>query len=147
MLNLTSKDSLLKPDVEVDASTQAEPLSVLPVLLAEGLIHRFNFWFGDGMRQGMRYGDDLYELAYEFNARSRSEAFQSACELMEHEISTVITGSLTRYTVWVSLRSPAHARWRTFKTQFSNNETVSKPQQRRGAEIGVRSRSQMAQVH
>lgn len=147
MLNPTSKNLLLKPDVKADASTQAEPLSVLPALLAEGLIHRFNFWFDDGMRQGMRYGDDLYELAYEFNARSRSEAFQSACELMRHEISAVITVSLTRYTVWVSLRSPAHDKWTTFKTQFASYETVSKPQQRRGTEIGVRSRRQMAQVH
>lgn len=102
-------------------SAQSSSSDMLPMLLAERLIHQFNFYLGFEMRQGMRYGNELYELTYEFNAHSRLEAYQIACELLEHGIPDVITASIDdRYKVWISLRSPAYQRWTQFKISIAS---------------------------
>jgi hypothetical protein len=79
------------------------------MLLAEQLVEPFNFYFGGAVRQGIRHGSELYGLTHEFNLRTRSKAYQTACELMNQTTAVIMTASETRYAIWVNLRSPLYS--------------------------------------
>lgn len=82
---------------------------MLPIVISEQLVHSFSFYLDNQVRQGMLHENELYGLVYEFGADHRLRAYQCACELVEQKIPVVITASLERYTIWISLRSPAYS--------------------------------------
>ena len=82
-------------------------LPMLPIVISEELVHRFNFYLNASVRQGMRHQDELYKLVHDFSLNARLSAYQKACDLMEQGIPAVVTASASGYAVWVSLRSLA----------------------------------------
>ncbi|MEP0869554.1 hypothetical protein NDA01_07055 [Trichocoleus desertorum AS-A10] len=78
---------------------------MLPIVVNEELVHRFNFYLHTSVKQGMRHQDELYALAQEFSQTARLTAYQKACELVEQGVPVVVTASSVGYAVWVSLRS------------------------------------------
>lgn len=84
---------------------------LLPTVLTEQLIAPFNFFLNGEIRQGMRHQDELYGHLYEFDARSRLQAYQIACRLMEQAVPVLMTASAQRYVIWINLRSPFYQSW------------------------------------
>ncbi|HEY9860817.1 MAG TPA: hypothetical protein V6D16_15020 [Candidatus Obscuribacterales bacterium] len=78
---------------------------MLPIVVNEELVHRFNFYLNASVRQGMRHQDDLYGLVHDFSLNARLSAYQKACELVEQGVPVIVTASALGYAVWVSLRS------------------------------------------
>lgn len=78
----------------------------MPAVLTEKIVSLFNFYLNGKIQQGMRYGFDLYQLAFEFQPNDRLKAYQHANELMQDGLQVVVTAATNRYVVWVSLRSP-----------------------------------------
>ena len=78
---------------------------MLPIVVNEELVHRFNFYLNASVRQGMRHQGDLYGLAHDFSLSARLSAYQRACELVEEGVPVIVTASALGYAVWVSLRS------------------------------------------
>lgn len=78
---------------------------MLPIVVNEALVHRFNFYLNASVKQGMRHQEDLYALIHDFNRNARLSAYQKACELVEQGVPAVVTASAVGYGVWVSLRS------------------------------------------
>jgi|SRR6476469_2811052 hypothetical protein len=78
---------------------------MLPIVVNEELVHRFNFYLHASVKQGMRHQGELYGLVHEFSLNARLNAYQKACELVEQGLPVIMTASTWGYTVWVSLRS------------------------------------------
>lgn len=102
-----------------NSMTQSRDSEVLPILVAEQLVQSFNFYRADALRRGICYGNELYELANEFNVQARLQAYQTACDLLKQEIPVVITAASDSYAVWVSLRSSHHQRWIAVKSELA----------------------------
>lgn len=80
---------------------------MLPIVINEELVHRFNFYLNASIKQGMRHQDELYGLVHDFSSNARLTAYQKACELVEQGVPVIVTASALGYAVWVSLRSQA----------------------------------------
>ena len=80
---------------------------MLPIVVNEELVHRFNFYLNASVQQGMRHQGELYGLVHDFSLNARLTAYQKACELVEQGIPVIVTASALGYAVWVSLRSLA----------------------------------------
>lgn len=84
---------------------------LLPTVLNEQLISPFNFFLNGEIQQGMRHQDELYGHLDEFDTRSRLQAYQTACRLMEQAVPVLMTASSQRYVIWVNLRSTFYQSW------------------------------------
>lgn len=80
---------------------------MLPIVVNEELVHRFNFYLNASVQQGMRHQNELYGLVHDFSLHARLTAYQKACELVEQGVPVIVTASALGYTIWVSLRSLA----------------------------------------
>ena len=78
---------------------------MLPQVFDQQLVHLFRYWH-QGIRLGMRHGNELYAFVRSYPARDRLSAYELACELAELGNATCVTRSEWRYTIWISLRAP-----------------------------------------
>lgn len=76
----------------------------LPSVTTENLIQRFNYWHR-GIRQGMRYNNELYTLLESYSSKERLKAYAVAHQHTEAGTIVCITVTGTSYCVWLSLRS------------------------------------------
>lgn len=96
------------PTAKKPVATDA-PIDTLAVpTVPEELVRPFTFYLNDRLRQGMFYGNELYELVKEFPRGDRLVAYQSVINLAEQGHEVLVTASLFRYRTWVSLRSPGY---------------------------------------
>jgi len=75
-------------------------------LISERQIRPFRFFLGSTLQHGMCFAGELYGLVYEFDVSQRLHAYHTATQLRREGNRTLIAGSLERFTIWVSLRSP-----------------------------------------
>ena len=80
----------------------------LPMVKAEHTCQFFCFYCHDRLGEGMRQGNELYGMVYEFRGNLRFQAYQLACVLRAGDIPCLVTTSAKRCRIWVSLRSPAY---------------------------------------
>ncbi|MBW4519887.1 MAG: hypothetical protein KME16_09350 [Scytolyngbya sp. HA4215-MV1] len=91
---------------------------MLPILIAEQLVHPFKFCLEVQVCQGMRYDSEIYGLVTEFAPKDRLKAYQKACELNEQGLSVVATASPQRYAIWLNLRLPDAKKWLFSKSEI-----------------------------
>jgi hypothetical protein len=97
---------------------------MLPKVLETAQGHLFNFYFENRVREGFRYGQSLYGLAYKCPKASRLTAYQFACELSEQEYSVLITVSQDEYHVWLKLDAGFANYWSDIKCTLEDTQNV-----------------------
>lgn len=80
----------------------------LPVILQEHSVDRLPFQYEGKVREGIQYQGETYGSVYTFDTTNRLQAYQSAWAFSEQNIPLIVTVSQHRYTIWVSVRSPAY---------------------------------------
>ncbi len=80
----------------------------LPLVIDEPTIDLFRFYHQDQVREGMRYANDLYAAAYQFNSRYRLQAYQLAWALYAAKVPLVVSLSPQRIVIWINLQSPTY---------------------------------------
>lgn len=78
---------------------------MLPAIISEQFVRRFNFWASGEIQEGMYYGNELYRLVSTFHFRKHEQAYALGTDIAQHGKQTIITCSENSYAVWVSLRS------------------------------------------
>ncbi|MBM0745241.1 hypothetical protein JOY44_27600 (plasmid) [Phormidium sp. CLA17] len=81
-------------------------LESAPRMIPEQQITLFKFYMDQSMQDGVTYGKELYQLARQFVASDRLEAYRYGCELLGQGVPTLISVSKQRYIVWTGLRRP-----------------------------------------
>ncbi|XGV98708.1 MAG: hypothetical protein ACAF41_07160 [Leptolyngbya sp. BL-A-14] len=68
------------------------------------MVSLFKYW-NDGIKQGMRYGSELYTHAQSYSASERLKAYDAAYGHIAQGSTVCITVSKTHYSLWLCLRS------------------------------------------
>jgi hypothetical protein len=68
----------------------------------------FRFYQAGQIHEGMRYENELYGLVQVFKVEYRLRSYQIILALTEQRIPFILAVSKSRYSIWVSLRSPTY---------------------------------------
>jgi hypothetical protein len=77
---------------------------VLPLLVDEQQVFTFKFWFGNQIRTGLHFQNELFCRLGTVEVQQRSQLYQQACKLTQNGTVLAITCSSTHCHIWGSLR-------------------------------------------
>lgn len=80
---------------------------MFPIVVHEGTVRVFNYYFEGQICQGMCCFRKFYRLVDTFSRRDRSQACIAAQALAHKDEQAVITASSQTYKVWLEIRSPS----------------------------------------
>lgn len=79
-----------------------------PLVIDESLVSHFKYW-KEGIRQGIRFNNELYSYSQSYSVNERLKAYEMAYQQTEQGVAVCITVSKSHYTIWLSLRSLSQA--------------------------------------
>ncbi|MGG6295957.1 hypothetical protein ACQ4M4_16330 [Leptolyngbya sp. AN02str] len=77
---------------------------MLPLVIDEGSISPFKFWFEDSIQEGMYCRGELYYRLHSADLKLRARVYHYACKMAIRE-TVVVTATDMNCSIWVSLRS------------------------------------------
>lgn len=109
----TSHDDLAEIEQKILWILGLKFLALLPAMLLnlvpESSTSLFHFVLDSQMRQGIRYGDELYGKVLEFGQGHSPQAYRLLVKLINQQTPFILTVSELRHAIWVSLRSPSYS--------------------------------------
>lgn len=98
---------------------------MLPQVIDERQIFTFKFWFGDQIRMGMHFQNELFCQIGVFDISQRSQVYQRVSKLAQQGVMLVITCSEQHCRIWGSLREEAIKQLLTNSVNLQLNDLMT----------------------
>jgi hypothetical protein len=76
---------------------------VLPLILDEGKVFIFKFWFNDKIQDGMSYRNELFCRLRTYDLSYRPQVYHFGCKLAQDGVQIALTSAANSCSLWLKL--------------------------------------------